>query len=138
MYQVSNQVTLGEAEGTIIRRLREVVDEVREHEAHARARLLETRRRLLFDRIGRAFGLLTHASLISSDEALDLLSAIRLGVVLELVRELSVAEINELFLLVQPAHLQRRSGRMLSQDERDEARAALVKQSVSKASLVLG
>jgi protein arginine kinase len=71
--------------------------------------------------------LLTHARLMSADEALDLLSGIRLGLSLGWIKRLEWTVLDELFLLVQPAHLQKQAGRSLGPEERDEFRADLLR-----------
>jgi protein arginine kinase len=83
---------------------------------------------LLKDRVLRAVALSTHARLIQADEALDLLSGIRLGLALEWLKGLDWKELDDLFLLVQPAHLQRQAGRVLPPEERDECRANLLRE----------
>jgi protein arginine kinase len=131
MYQISNQITLGEREADIIARLSETVGEIIRHETRARQRLAETRPSLLKDRVLRAVALLTHARLISAEEALDLLSAVRLGLAIGFLKSLEWKELDELFLWVQPAHLQRQAGRDLPPEERDEARAGLLRERLS-------
>jgi protein arginine kinase len=97
------------------------------HEQNARERLLEDRRVYLEDRIGRAFGVLTYARVLSSHEALDMLAVLRLGVELGMIRKLTIARINEVMLLSQPGHLQKMAGRALGSEERDALRANLVR-----------
>lgn len=126
MFQVSNQSTLGENERTIIDGLTEIVMEVARHEQNARERLMESRKTYVLDQIGRAFGILTHARVLSSDEAIDLLSGLRLGVELDMLENLTVVGINAIMLLTQPGHLQKMSGKALGPRERDEARAEIV------------
>jgi protein arginine kinase len=58
---------------------------------------------------------------------MELLSAVRLGVTMNLVPGLNIADVNELFVLTQPAHLQALKGRTLEAPERDVARANLVR-----------
>lgn len=130
MYQVSNQRTLGQTEQAIMAFLQDVVGEVVQHEHHARARLMENRssRTVVYDRIGRAFGILSHARTISSGELVELLSLLRLGVEFDLVSGIGVATINELLLTTQPGHLQKMAGRMLSPTERDEVRGDVGRQ----------
>jgi protein arginine kinase len=127
MFQVSNQVTLGETESTIIEKLEQVVSEVAEHEQNARARLREERHNYLLDQVGRAFGILLHARVLESQEAVDLLSGLRLGVEFGVVRQLSVARINELMLTIQPGHLQKVAGVPLDSEARDALRAEIVR-----------
>jgi len=79
VFQISNQMTLGESELEIIERLNKVVIQVIENEENARAKLLETKPEMLFNQIGRAYGILTNSHIISSKEAKNLLSLLRLG-----------------------------------------------------------
>ena len=127
LYQISNQSTLGESEEQIIRRLTSVIAQIIAHEKKARALLLANRQNYLMNHIGRAYGLLKHSYIISGDESLNSLSALRLGVDLNMFRSVNIHTVNELFLLVQAALLQKYEGRELDQDGRDVARAALLR-----------
>lgn len=137
MYQISNQVTLGESEPVIIERLTQIVNEVVEHESNARARLLESRRTQVEDFVGRAYGVLCHARILASHEALDMLSALRLGCELDMLRNIDVAEVNRLILYTLPGHLQKREQRFVQPDERDWMRALMVRETVRRAVLAL-
>ena len=77
--------------------------------------------------MGRACGILTHACLLNSKETLDMLSALRLGIELGLLREWSASVIDELFLLIQPGHLQKAEGKTIGAEKRDLARARLIR-----------
>jgi len=136
MFQISNQSTLGEPEGTIINRLVRVVREVVGHEQNARARLMEQRQMHVLDQVARAFAVLTHAHVLTSGESIDLLSGLRLGVELGLVEHLTVAKINESMLLTQPGHLQKLAGKVLTPEERDGLRARVVRKRLADAALV--
>ena len=127
LFQVSNQVTLGEREETLLERLEQVVRELMEHEENARGRLLEKRETLLRDQTGRAVGILGRAHILASREALDLLSALRLGIESGMLKDVDRRVIDDLLLRVQPAHVQWSAGRRLTATERDEARAAMVR-----------
>ena len=127
MFQISNQTTLGETEDTIISRLEQIVLEIEEHEKHAKERLLQQKEISLRDHVGRACGILTHACLLNSKETLDMLSALRLGIELGLLREWSASMIDELFLLTQPGHLQKVEGKIIGAEKRDLARARLIR-----------
>lgn len=133
MFQISNQMTLGESEEHIVSTLEQVVLELVEHEKNARLRLLDKRPVRLEDHVGRALGILTHAHILTSHEALDLLSALRLGSELGIVKKIERPLIDELLLWTQPAHLQMREGRPLKPDERDIARAELIRGRLAKA-----
>jgi protein arginine kinase len=134
MFQVSNQSALGESEANIIQNLVRLVQEVATHEQNARARLMEQRKTCLLDQIGRAYGILMHAQVLSSREAIDLMSILKLGVDFGIVRNLTVSRINEIILLSQPGHLQRFVRKMLSPQERDETRARIVRQKLGNVS----
>ncbi len=128
LFQVSNQTTLGEAEEEIIARLNKVIEQIIEHEQNARLSLLQRKPMMLLDQIGRAYGVLSYAHCISSKEALNLLSVIKLGVDLELFPVGHRFPIDELFIETQPAHLQKGAqAQKMSADERDTLRAALIR-----------
>ena len=99
-----------------------------EYEQHARRMLLNERTVALDDKIFRALGLLRNARLLTGDEALFLLSHVRLGVNLGRINDLDMAKVNELFLLTQPAHLQMMLGKELDGDQRRAARAQFIRQ----------
>ena len=135
MFQISNQATLGESEAVIIERMIQIVGEVANHEANARARLLESRETYVEDFVGRAYGVLCHAGILASQEALDMLSALRLGCELGMINDLDVADVNRLILFTLPGHLQKSEGRSIPPDERDQVRARLVRETIRRASL---
>jgi protein arginine kinase len=132
MFQISNQSTLGESEEEIIERLQKMISEVVGHELNARDRLMEKGRILVLDHIGRAQGILANARLLTSREAIDLLSVLRLGIYYGLVKDISVPLINETILLTQPGHLQKINGKILSTEERDELRSVVVRQKLKE------
>ena len=128
-FQISNQVALGRSEEEIIENIDRILKEVIHQEQTARESLMTTGNRIqLEDRIWRAFGILRHAKTMSSTEALDLLSAVRLGVDLGLMNGLDRPTINELFIFSQPAHLQKLEGKALTAKERDTKRAHLIRE----------
>ncbi len=128
LFQVSNQTTLGEKESQIIDRLGKVVETLVQRETQARANLLETKRNVFLDQVGRAFGILTNAYSISSKEALNLLSIIRLGIDLRIFPEEGRCLINQLLMETQPAHLQLSSKQKLAAEERDNLRSDLIRE----------
>jgi protein arginine kinase len=127
MFQVSNQMTLGDAEEEIIKNLEHIVLEIIEHERNARWRVLESSEPLLRDRVGRAVGILSNAHVLTSKEALDLLSDLRLGSDMDLVPKEYEQVINDLLILTQPGHLQKLAGKRLKPHERDIVRAQNVR-----------
>ena len=128
VFQVSNQMTLGESETVIVERLEKVVSQIIEHEENARAKLLEQKPKVVFNHIGRAYGVLANAHSISSKETMNLLSLLRLGVDLNLFPNTNRALVDELFLTTQPAHLQKQQSDKLSAEERDLIRADMVRE----------
>jgi protein arginine kinase len=131
-YQLSNQVTLGVREEQVVEEMsKNVVPRIVEYEKAARQVLLEEKVHSLDDKIQRALGVLKSACLISSQESLYLLSSVRLGVNLGRVPNVSLATVNELFLVTQPAHLQIRAGKMLDADQRDALRAQVIRQKLA-------
>jgi protein arginine kinase len=122
-YQISNQVTLGKSESTILSEIREVIPEIIKYERHARNTLVRENRQALQDRVARAYGTLSSATMMTSEETMDLLSIVRLGVHLALLDDVTIPTVNELFLNTQPAHLQKLMGNALDGEERNAARA---------------
>ncbi|MBQ9753279.1 MAG: ATP--guanido phosphotransferase [Lentisphaeria bacterium] len=125
LYQVSNQITLGESEENIIEQLSAVIRQLIEYERRARRALLDRDRFALLDHVGRAFGLLQNSYKLSADEAIEALSALRTGVDLGLFQHLSSATVNELFLELGAGHLQMRAGLALPDPEQEVLRAKL-------------
>jgi protein arginine kinase len=126
-YQISNQSSLGKSEDEIVRNLEAVVPQVVEYEQDARTTLLQKDRPRLEDRAWRAYGTLSNARVVTSEEALAFLSALRLGVNLGLMDRVNLATVNELLVFTQPAHLQKLEGRELSSAERDSLRGSLLR-----------
>ena len=126
-FQISNQVALGRTEEELVENIERILKQVIEHEQSAREGLMTNNRLQLEDRVWRAYGILRHAQTISSNETLDLLSALRLGVDLGLMKHVDRPSVNELLIASQPAHLQKLQGSKLSTEERDAKRAALIR-----------
>lgn len=127
-FQISNQITLGRSEQEIIDDLgREVIPKIVEYEKAARAELVRARLSALDDKIFRAMGLLQSARLISSNEAMQCLSHVRMGVHVGRLKSIKLQTVNELFLQTQPAHLQKLQGERLNGEQRSMARAALIR-----------
>ncbi|MBC8109150.1 MAG: protein arginine kinase, partial [Anaerolineae bacterium] len=127
-YQISNQTTLGKTEEDIISDFKHlVIPKIIDYEHHARRTLLNDRTIALDDKCHRALGVLRSARLLASEEVLFLLSHLRMGVNLGRIKDIDVRTINELFLLTQPAHLQKLQGKKLEGDQRRAARAEYIR-----------
>ena len=126
-FQISNQITLGTAEEDIIDNLERIIRQVVGHEENARKTLMKQNRELLQDKIWRSNGTLRSAHIINTKETMGLLSMVRLGVDMGIITDIDRRAVNELFILTQPAHLQKIEGRMLSSAQRDVKRANLIR-----------
>ncbi|GAB5560834.1 MAG: protein arginine kinase [Synoicihabitans sp.] len=124
IFQISNQTTLGESEDVIVKRLQSVLKSIVEHELNARDKLLENDPAKFPDKIGRAFGILRYGHMVSSSEAMNLLSLVRLGVDMGYFPEEHRVGIDRMFIEAQPGHISHRAGKTeLDSDERDRLRA---------------
>jgi protein arginine kinase len=131
-FQISNQVTLGQKEDIILDNLERIIKQVLEHEQSARKSLLEQNKAVLVDQIWRSYGTLKNAHIITTDETVELLSSIRMGVDMDIIKDINRQNINELFLLIQPSHLQKLEGKILNSNERDLKRAELIREKLKK------
>ncbi len=127
-YQISNQITLGRSEEELVERVGDVVPVIIEYERQARQVLRDESREKLDDRVHRSYGILQHVQTISSEETMDLLSNIRMGVNLGLIENLRIPQINELFIHTQPAHLQKLRGVEMDTVDRNIERARYLRQ----------
>lgn len=126
-FQISNQVSLGHSEEDILQNLNGLIRQVIEQEQQARQTLITESRHLVEDRAWRAYGTLKSAHIITSQETIELLSMVRLGLDLEIIKDIDRRKVNELFILTQPAHLQKIENRKLTAQERDVKRAELLR-----------
>ncbi|GJQ28868.1 MAG: protein-arginine kinase [Phycisphaerae bacterium] len=138
LYQLSNQTTFGKSEAEILSLLEaEILPRVIEYERIARRELLAKRRIPLEDHVWRARGILSNARLLTTEEAMQALSLVRLGVLTGVTPApdpaAEVRLVHLLWLYVQPAHLQRAFGREMDQEQRRAARAALVRSRLGRA-----
>jgi len=126
-YQISNQITVGRSEADILEDLRSVIDQVVAYESSDRALLLKKQPTKLEDRVWRSHAILSSARIISSEEVMKHLSSIRLGMHLQILRDIDTPALNAMFIRSQPAHLQKLEGKELAAGERDIARAGLIR-----------
>ncbi|MBU8908648.1 protein arginine kinase [Desertibacillus haloalkaliphilus] len=128
LFQISNQITLGKSEEDIIEDLRGVVLQLVQQERAAREMLIQSSKLQLEDRVYRSFGVLAYSRVIESKEATQRLSDVRLGIDLNLIEGISGNILNELMILTQPGFLQQFAGEVLAPEQRDERRAALIRE----------
>ena len=127
LFQISNQLTLGISEDDLINDLKRMLLQLMEQERKARRAIYNKQPIVLEDRIMRAYGILHQARLIAHEEAATLLSDLRLGVALGLVQNLHESDINRIQTAIGPASIQKANGREMKPEERDSARASLIR-----------
>ncbi len=131
IFQISNQQTLGESEDSIVKRLINVLHAIIEQEENARKVIREKKALKLLDKIGRAFGILRNAHLLSSEETMNLLSLMRLAVDLGLLPEEYRTHVDRLFIETQPGHIQLSVRGEVDPGERDQRRAKTMREEFS-------
>lgn len=130
IYQVSNQMTLGMSEEEIIANLKDVTLQIIQNERIAWGKLLNNKSIELEDKVFRSYGTLKNARLLSSKEAMQLISDVKLGVNLKLINEVSIEQLNELIAIIQPGYLQKHFKSQLTDIERDVKRAQLARENI--------
>lgn len=129
-FQVSNQRTVGQTEAEIIENVTDIARQVIGYEHRAREYLMKNLRIETEDKVFRSLALLRGARVLSSDEAMNLIATVRLGVVLGIVNELKIADLNRLLIIVRPANLQVMLGETLDATQRDERRASFIRETL--------
>jgi len=127
-FQISNQFSLGKNEESIIEKIDNIGRQIVEHEKNTRKILLQESRTRVEDQIFRAYGILTNARILSSNESMALLSMIRLGVNTGIIPTLTVKKLNEALVFSQPGHLQKILGKEISAEKRDFFRAQMIRE----------
>lgn len=127
MFQISNQATLGRSETDIVQQLHHIVSRIIEHEMQQRKKLIEKTPHVIRNDVGRAYGTLKYAEILPSEEATSLLSTLLMGVDLRVLDSIDRATLCDLLIHIQPAHLQKLCGGEKTREERDIARARLIR-----------
>ncbi|ADL08838.1 protein arginine kinase [Thermosediminibacter oceani] len=123
LYQISNQITLGKSEEDIIQNVLSVAGQIIASERQARRNLKGEDRLRLEDRILRSYGILTNSRLMTTQEAMALISDVRLGVDLGIIKNLKPEELNNLFITAGPSYIQQVYKKDMTPLERDLNRA---------------
>lgn len=131
IYQVSNQISLGLSEEEILNNLKAVVNQIINQENRSRERILKSHAYELEDKIYRSLGILKSAVIMNSKECLSLLSNLRMGIEMGIIKDVKTEVINELFVSQQPATLQLLSNKKLSDKQRDLERAKLIREKLT-------
>lgn len=128
-YQVSNQITLGRDEQQILADVQLAVGRIVQWEREVRGALLRGSARVrTLDRVHRALGTLERAQILTSEEAMGCLSAIRFGIETKLLSGFNVSDANKALLLCQPGHLQKHTRERLQAEARDQRRAQVLRE----------
>lgn len=127
IFQVSNQLTLGRTEQSIINRITNMAEQLISFELNARGELLKKNSITVEDKVARAVGTLKYAKILPSVEGITLLSLLRLGMALGLIDFIDEKILNELLVSIQPAHLQKLQGTSLNSRDRDILRIKLIR-----------
>ena len=135
IFQISNMDTLGMDEESILRRVTRICAEVVRQEHNARVRLMQESPLILVDCLARSLSVLQNARLLATAEALEFLSAMRLGAAMGLCTRLKVRDVDALIVMMQPGHLQKGMGVSMTSDERDEMRAEFLSRKVARVKL---
>jgi len=128
LFQISNQRTLGQSEEEIVQTLDRMATQIIRYERDAREYLMTKMNAYIEDKVMRSLGILRYARVLSSEETLNLLSALRLG--LGFLKGLDAARINKLMILTRPANLQLFYDEDLSAEQRDRKRADLIRRAL--------
>lgn len=128
LYQLSNQRTLGYSELDIVTNLDRVVRQLIRYEERAYETLLREASAQIEDRVWRAYGLLCHARMLSSHDAVEALSSIRMGLNVGIINIVDLSVLNRLLIMTQSAHVQKIAGHTLDTEAQDVMRADLVRQ----------
>ncbi|PNT90432.1 protein arginine kinase [Clostridium thermosuccinogenes] len=127
MFQISNQISLGQTEEEIINNITGIASQLIEQERLLRKELYNQNPYRFEDRIYRSLGVFSNARIMTSEEAHKLLSDVRLGVNMGIIKDIKIEMLNELMILIQPGNLQKYAARPLNPGERDIIRAEIIR-----------
>jgi protein arginine kinase len=127
IFQISNQATLGQAEDDILAGIANIMTQIIDQERNVRSELYKQNPLKTEDRVFRSLGILSNARVISAEESLKLLSDVRLGLSLGIIKNIDMETLNEVMVTIQPAILQKGVGSPLGPEERDIKRAEIIR-----------
>lgn len=135
MYQISNQVTLGRTEDELIKMMNNIVGQICAMERDYRKKL-KLNNPVFTDKVCRAYGTLCGAWILPSQEALEKLSLIKLGLEMGILKSEKDIHILSLIINIQPASLQKISGKVLSAEQRDTVRAQMLREKIGNSIMI--
>lgn len=131
VFQISNLTSLGQSEEEMARDFRFHLERLIRHEHGAREQLLARDPVGVQDMVHRNLAILASARLITSQEAIDRISQVRLGVDLGLLERPGLRSLNEAMRQCRRGHLEAARGTDLNQRERAAARADFLREMVA-------
>ena len=135
LFQISNQITLGQSEEEIISNLISITRQILAQEQEARRVLYRERREVIEDRVYRAYGILRCARILTMEETMRMLSDLRLGLELKIISTVQDKLINELMVKIRPAFLIKTAGRDMSKRGLDITRTDLIRKEFETGSI---
>ena len=135
IYQISNQVTLGVSEKELTQKIQAMAQQVIHSERTEREKILSNNRVFAEDKIFRALGTLKYARSITTIEAFELLSHLKIGAAAGLINGLEQCDLNRLMIEIQPSVLQQTNNSNLAEEQRDEVRASVIRDALAGASV---
>lgn len=133
MFQISNQVTLGQNEQEIVKSIENIATQIISQERMLREELFKQNKTRFEDKIMRSYGIIKNARIMSSEEAMKLLSDVRLGVHMGIIKDVKPEMLNEMIVAIQPASLQKRYKTDMNPEQRDVIRAEVLRNIFSNA-----
>ncbi|WP_425448455.1 protein arginine kinase [Dethiothermospora halolimnae] len=130
LFQISNQTTIGETEDEIIEKLKRIVSQIVNGERESRDRLLSNKKIEIEDKVFRSYGVLTNSRILSSKESMKLLSNVKMGVDMGIIKDIDPNSLNKLMIITQPANIQKYAGESLNGQDRDIKRAELIRDKI--------
>jgi len=130
IFQISNQITLGKSESELAQNITDVVNQIIAKERELRRRIIQDKGIAIEDRIMRSYGIMRYAKKISTEELTGILSNVRFGISLGIIKDINVGLINEIMVVTRPAHIAETGA--VNSFERDVKRAELIKNILKK------
>lgn len=128
LYQISNQITLGESEVEIINKLYKVIKQLVNRERNTRDWLIENRKVELEDRVYRSRGILENSRIISSEEAINHLSNVKLGFEAGIFLDEKLEGLISLMIDIRPSNVQKGHSEDMEDNQRDILRANKIRE----------
>ncbi len=131
IFQISNQVTLGVSEEETVENLKGIVRQIIEQERKARQKLIEGNQLVLEDRLYRSYGVFKNARIMTSEEFMKLISDVRLGINMGIIKDINIETVNQLMIVTQPANIMIQFGKSLTAEQRDIERAEIIRNTIN-------